>query len=317
MYDKVDSLDPRYMWGGQWTVSHVHVPHLWSYVDYVSKQSYAMLTEESEAHHVVIFVHGFGGHPFKTWCQMQNLITSDDGWKETDAYFIGYNSIRDEVMLSAAYIARIIRQICPEPPGSLFMANVSGATYQLRSYKTTYDSIDLVGHSLGGVVLRAALLQLLRQGFAAVDSSDVTKLPAPYSFPCSARVRLFAPAQGGARIAGLKGMIRHTVGLRALIELYRGNSPSFQELEPGSLLLQALREDINYYADQYPGLNSLHARIAWAQNDRIVTSLPFRHDASYTILDTDHLTVCKPSLTFPAPFTFVNTGILEREDGAL
>ena len=238
-------------------VSHVHVPALARHIAYASDQSYAMLTEESEARHVVIFVHGFGGHPFKTWCQMQNLIPSDDSWKGTDAYFIGYKSIQNEVSLSAAYMARIIRDICPEPPDNLFRVNARSATYQLRSHKTRYESVDLIGHSLGGVVLRAALLELLRQGFAAAGSSDITKLPTSYWVPCSARVRLFAPAQGGARIAGLKGMIRHTVGFKAFIELCRGSSPSFQELEPGSLLLQALREDINYYADQHPGLNSL------------------------------------------------------------
>ena len=42
-------------------VSHVHVPMLSNYIDYVTKDSYAMLTEEPEARHVVILVHGFGG----------------------------------------------------------------------------------------------------------------------------------------------------------------------------------------------------------------------------------------------------------------
>src|SRR5690348_5947355 len=187
-------------------MSHVHVPNLSDYLAYVSGSSYAMLTEESETRHAVIFVHGFGGHPFKTWCQIQNLIDEDDNWKETDAYFIGYKSVRDEIMLSAAYIAHAIRDICPEPPAGLFEVGVSGETCRLRSYKTTYESVDLVGHSLGGVVLRVALLELLRQGFAAAGSHDITMLPISYSLPCSARVRLFAPAQGGARIAGLKGM---------------------------------------------------------------------------------------------------------------
>lgn len=298
-------------------MSHVHVRNLGSHIDYVSGESYALLTEDSEARHVVIFVHGFGGHPFKTWYQMQDLITSDDRWKGTDAYFIGYRSVQDEVMLSAAYMARIIRAICPEPPDDIFKVYARNTTYQFRSHKTRYESVDLIGHSLGGVVLRIALLELLRQGIAAANSSDITELPVSYALPCGAKVRLFAPAQGGARIAGLKGMIRNALGFRALIDLYRGRSPSFQELEPGSLLLQALREDINYYADQYPGLSSVRARIAWAQNDHVVTSLPFRHDACYTILNTNHLTVCKPNRKFFSPFTFANAGILEKEDGAL
>jgi Putative serine esterase (DUF676) len=298
-------------------VGHVHVPELNRHVNYVSDQSYAMLTDTPEARHVVIFVHGFGGHPFKTWFQIQDLITGDDSWKGTDAYFVGYDSTGDEIMLSAAYLAHIIREVCPEPPDSLFKVKVGGETYQLRSTITRYESIDLVGHSLGGVILRTAILELLRKGIAVATSSQVSEIPKPYSIPCNARVRLFAPAQGGVRIAGLKGMLLHTVGLRALVDLYRGNSPSFQELEPGSHLLQALREDTNYYADKYPSLSGLRPGIAWAHNDRVVTSLPFRHDTSYTILETDHVTVCKPTRKFLTPFAFVNSGILEREDGAL
>jgi pimeloyl-ACP methyl ester carboxylesterase len=302
---------------GSSVLSHVHVPDLKRHVSYVTDKSYGLLTGESEARHVAIFVHGFGGHPFKTWSQVQELIAADDRWKGTDIYFIGYDSIRDEVRLSATYLVRIIRQLCPEPPAGIFSVRARERTSHLRADITKYESIDLIGHSLGGVVLRVAVLELLGQGLAAADSDEASEMPSSYFLPCNARMRLFAPAQGGARISGLKGMVRHVVGFQTLVDLFRGRSPSFQELEPGSQLLDALREDTNYYADLYPNLRSFRARICWAHHDDIVTSLPFRHDVSYTMRDTDHLSVCKPSRDFLAPFTFVYAGALEESEGAL
>ena len=298
-------------------MSHIDVPKLNTNISYVSKDSYGMLAEAPEADHAVIFVHGFGGDPFKTWAHMQDLIRSDDNWKGTDAFFVGYDSIREDVMLSARYVARIISQICPKPPVSLFRADVRGTNFQLRPDGTSYKSVDLVGHSLGGVVLRQAVLLLLREGLDAGGSPHLAKIPSSYSAPCSARVLLFAPAQSGARIAGLAGVLSNILGFEQLVKILRGGSPSFQELEPGSPVLQALRDETTYLAEMYPTLRSLRARIAWAHTDRIVTSLDFRHDTSFTILDTRHLSVCKPSHGFRAPFIFVNTGTLTPKDGAL
>jgi pimeloyl-ACP methyl ester carboxylesterase len=300
-------------------VSHILVADLRSHVDHVTNESYAMLTRAPEARHAVIFVHGFGGHPFKTWFRMQELLEADDRWKGTDAFFIGYKSTRDEIMLSARYLARIIRTLLPEPPLSMFRVYRSETTYQLRQDATVYGSADLVGHSLGGVVMRAAILELLRAGIdAAAGSHTPAQMPAACAFACSANLRLFAPAQGGARLAGLKGLARQTLALRGLVDLYGGRSPTFQELQPGSQLLQALREDTNYFADEFPSMSALRARIAWAHHDDVVTSLPFRHDASYTLVNSTHSTVCKPAPPrFIAPFEFVNGAVLDQEDGAL
>jgi hypothetical protein len=298
-------------------MGHQHVDKLREHIDYADHDSYALLSTSPDVHRAAIFVHGYGGHPFKTWCKMQDMISADPNWDNTDAYFVGYDSTGDEVMLSAAYMARIIREICPEPPDGIFKIRSRSAVYRLRGQGTKYSSIDLIGHSLGGVVLRVAILELLKQGFAATGAEDVSQLPAAYALPCSARLRLFAPAQGGARLSGVMGMMRQVAGLRSLVNIYRGGSSSFQELEPGSSVLQMLREDTNSFADRFPQLSGLRARIVWAQRDRVVTSLPFRHDVSYTLLDTDHISVCKPNLKNPAPFAFVSNGVIEHEDGAL
>jgi hypothetical protein len=76
-------------------MSHVFAPILG--FEYLNSNSFAMFTEAPGARRAVVFVHGFAGHPLKTWSRMQDLIATDDTWKETDAYFIGYRSTRDEV----------------------------------------------------------------------------------------------------------------------------------------------------------------------------------------------------------------------------
>ncbi|MFF7251329.1 esterase/lipase family protein [Embleya sp. NPDC008237] len=298
-------------------MSHIDVPKLGTNIDYVSKNSYGMLAEAPEADRAVIFFHGFGGHPFKTWARMQDLIRSDDDWKGTDAFFIGYDSVTDDIMLSARYVSNIIGQIFPKPPGALFRASVGRMHYQLRPDGTSYKSLDLVGHSLGGVVLRQAVLLLLKQGLDAGGSPHLADIPNSYSAPCSARVLLFAPAQGGVRIAGIAGVLGSIPPFKQFVKIIRGGSPSFQELEAGSQVIQSLREDTTHFAEMYPTLRSLRARTVWAHNDRIVTSLDFRHDTSFTILGTHHQSVCKSSPKFRASFVFVSTGTLTQKDGTL
>jgi hypothetical protein len=281
--------------------------------------SFALLTEEPEARRAVVFVHGFGGKPCGTWSQMPEYIAKDDGWKQTDAYFIGYNSTRDAVMLSATYLTSFIQAICPVPPMKLFRVDdrKSDKKWLVRSEPPHYDSIDLVGHSLGGVVLRAAILKILKNGLTASGSDDTSKLDPGSALACNAKMRLFAPAQGGARIAGLIGLAARAPVLRDIVDLFRGRSPSFQELSPEQQLLSVLRDNTNYYADRYPELTALRASIAWAHHDDIVTAISYRHDAEITVRDTNHKTICKPWDKFPAPFYFLNAGTLTTDEGAI
>jgi pimeloyl-ACP methyl ester carboxylesterase len=290
-----------------------------SFDDLVDKNSFAFLTEE-EARRAVVFVHGYGGNPSGTWSQMPQCIENDKGWKNTDAYFIGYNSRGDEVMKIAEQIAAFILAICPVPPTDLFrVAALKSAAkpFWLRSGTTKYSEIYLVGHSLGGVVVRAAIVDMLRNGLARSGSNDISKLTEARSLACHAKLRLFAPAVGGARLAGLIGFFASLPILSAIVKAYRGWSPSFTELGPENQLLNTLRNQTEGYTNQYPELAALRASIAWADDDDIVQGMSYMYDATTRIRNTNHTTVCKPSTRFRAPFTFVNNGFLTQEEGAV
>ncbi len=278
-------------------------------IPWMANNSYALLTEEPVATRAAIFIHGFWGHPFATWARVQDFIATDDRWKGTDAYFLGYDTVRDDIMLSARCLERAICTIFPQPPEALLK-------HRLPT-RTQYEQLVFVAHSLGGIVLRTALLELIKKDDAIRRSTATGSPPTEYARACDAEVVLFAPAQGGIRLAGLKGLARHTLGLRALVDMFSGLSPSLQEMEPGSPTLQALREYTDYYADRYPDLQGMRARIVWAHRDTVVVSLPFRHDISHVLRFTDHSDVCKPYRGFEAPFSFINGDVLDLEDGAL
>jgi triacylglycerol esterase/lipase EstA (alpha/beta hydrolase family) len=136
-------------------VTHVRVSLKHSCFRDLEDNSFALLTERPEPQRAVVFVHGFGGNPSGTWSQMPRYIENDDGWNDTDAYFVGYRSTGDEVMLSADYLVSFIETILPQPPMRVFRVNVpkSDKTFLIRSESPRYSSVDFIGHSLGGVVM--------------------------------------------------------------------------------------------------------------------------------------------------------------------
>jgi hypothetical protein len=269
-----------------------------------------MLAANDYADHAVIFVHGYGGHPVKTFSRARDLIEVDDNWMHTDAYFVGYASTSDETMLSAAYLANFLRTIVPDPPATLFKAYAPSVQtwFELRETATKYKTVQIISHSLGAVITRAAILILIRNRIAAAGTAvETLDTDSAFGVQSRADLCLFAPAQGGARLADLVGVASNIIGVRGLVNLYRGKSPTFQELEGGSLVLSSIMNDTNFYADRYPEIPALRARIAWAHHDSIVSAVPYRCDSTMTVLDTDHMSVCKPHPKFRVPFDIMSS----------
>ena len=63
----------------------------------------------------VVFIHGFGGHPHKTWVHFQSLCHQGAWWDGADLYFFNYRSVRDHIQDSSMRLKRFVESIAQEP----------------------------------------------------------------------------------------------------------------------------------------------------------------------------------------------------------
>lgn len=270
--------------------SHVLVSRLSRRIPESSDPSFALVSTSANVDCAAVFVHGFGGHPDKTWRSFPDLIRTDPRWANTDAYFFAYSSIDDEISLSADYLRSFISSVAPQPPAAIYEITAQRGLISIRDFPGEYSRLKLIGHSEGGVVIRTAVLEAVKRCAASPSATAFCD-----ELLALAEVSLFAPAIAGARLAGNLGRVLNTVGVRAAWRTFNGGSPACQELEPTSTLLRTLREDTTHFAEATAGMPALKARIIWAHRDEIVSSIPYRHDVSWRSLRTTHSTVCKPS----------------------
>ena len=269
----------------------------------------ALLATSESVSTAAVFVHGFGGKPDTTWTDFAGLIEGDPQWQGCDVYFLAYPSVTSELTLSAGYIRKFLERILPEPPDGLLSVRLDGRDHRIRTNPGCYERLILVGHSEGGVVLRALVRDALKQHVAEARLGGPPSAAASaLGQICLSDLRLFAPALTGARIAGRWGIIAAAAGLRQAISLLRRRSPAMQELKPGGLLLQGLRDDTTYFAQEHAHFTGLRAQIAWAHHDKVVTSLGYRHDTECRIRGRTHLNNCKPDAGYRIPIELVMDG---------
>lgn len=103
---------------------------------------------EKEA--VVIFAHGFTGDVVKTWDGFEELLTNDDELGKHDFYFWGYPT---ELNLKYA----ITKYFWEDDPNINTIGG--GLRTLLNTVAETHKKIILVGHSMGGLVIQAFILE--------------------------------------------------------------------------------------------------------------------------------------------------------------
>jgi hypothetical protein len=271
-------------------------------VDFAN-DGYALLATGTEASVAVIFVHGFGihgfgGHPEKTWLQFQTLMDSVEGsrmfpwWTTYDAYFYSYDSKR-QIGPNTADLLNFIDGVFPVPRWKKIGA--SGIEELVRRY----GSLVLVGHSEGGVLIRSAILRHIQ----ANGEEHNRRLPHDI---LDAHLRLFAPALWGALISGWKGVLLRSSILRDLVQPYLCQSPAYQQLAQNSPLLDEIRRRTVDLAKKNPDIRGLRAKNVFGVDDEFVcmealeTDPPALYEPNCT-----HESVCKPSNRYLTPLAFV------------
>lgn len=230
---------------------------------------------------LVVFVHGFAGSAVKTWRAFYEGQARYGWWRESDLLFVGYRSLHDEVGYVASTLRVLVGRAFPSPQDGML---------PLRQGDIPYARLVLVGHSLGGVILRMALLEELR----AQPSSPLL----------AAALLLFSPATGGFVPSGLLGAFRE-LGLWSAVEAVLSGAPSYNLLRRKIDDLARLRGDTEQAALTHPWLPSLSSWTLWATPDRVVATGGYVTDAPPEWENLGHTRVCKPGPTYTRPWEFI------------
>ena len=146
-----------------WVVSSVKM----EYMDAMAPMGgTACLSAAEGADSAIIFVHGFKGHPLKTWGRLPEIACAQGAfWEKADLYFFPYKAEKLHVDQSAHMLRKFLSSIFPDPPVRMFARSLKDYDWtlslssrlpeaQIRPGPYHYSKLYLVGHSLGGLIIR-------------------------------------------------------------------------------------------------------------------------------------------------------------------
>ena len=287
--------------------------------------SYALLTEDPEA--AAVFVHGFRGHPRKSWFDFQGLIDELQGkfpaWGKCDLFFYSYPSHDQIKPLAENFLAFLIR-LFPQygTRGDFFGLRLPWQDFTLPSgrriitrpidTRQAYKRLILVGHSTGALIIREAVLQTLRPLIASLDKTTWEK----YLFILNAFLRFFAPAHRGAMCAGPLGGVLHLPVSEWVLAFWLYSNPLFRNLQPGSPVLEDIRRETEELQKTFPDIPALRASSLFGAKDVIVYMGKYKNDVDCpTEPWRTHTSVCKPRRDYIKPLEFVIDAIARRATG--
>lgn len=247
----------------------------------------------------MVFVHGFGGSATGTWREFPSSGQVAEWWQESDMLFVGYESTKDSIPAVASRLRLNLDQFYPTPFQTAMV--VGGASARVDT-TAEYQELVLVGHSLGGLVARRALVDAAQTW---IDDHD--GIPQERPKILDAQLRLFSPANAGFRAAGLLGAIM-ALGPFGAIDSFLRRSSAYTDLQPGSTTLTDTRRRTELMTRR-DGMEALRARILWANPDDVV--IPERYDSDFVDAFEDgqsHQSICKPHQEYQLPWRFTETG---------
>jgi pimeloyl-ACP methyl ester carboxylesterase len=299
---------------------------------------YALLSNQLPKRTAAVFIHGFDGDPSGTWQHLQSmldLMAVCHPWiLHTDFYFYGYTNFDTLLQANAQECLAFIRRVFPSPRIELFNTSVLGwsfSTDQLQQRLSAerqvlvpdkYERLLLVGHSLGGALLRLAVWEAFRDAVNANPPAIGQQYPDP-KFDgrlidtdqfLSADLCLFAPAHLEISESSVLGVIARILRKipyfgEVLLGAIGLALPVFPTVSGGDQVLSDVRNYTEGAWDQHRYVPALRARIMWGGSDRIVNAWGFKHDSPVEYVNgVGHMTICKPSWDFTRPFDFLSYG---------
>src|SRR5215472_10892432 len=114
--------------------------------------SYVLAAPSLPPTSALIFVHGFGGDSVGTWQHVQELVDVppyDTILASSDLFFYDYECTRNKIERSADRLNDFITQILDDRSS-------------IHTGQPPYQSVHLIGHSAGAVVIRQLMLELVK-----------------------------------------------------------------------------------------------------------------------------------------------------------
>lgn len=227
---------------------------------------------------LIFFVHGFGGDNAKTWLNFPALMLDDPRHARDDLIFLGYESRRQAAKASGGLLFQRSNEFLSHP--DRFKDSIG----RPRSRDFSYEKIVLVGHSLGGAVIRHMILEALARECQWLDQTALI---------------FFAPATAGARVERLVSLavgVNPGTFLPFLHLAFRLKWPVIDDLTIGSpFLMEISQRTQRAIQDGHRTAQSRETFFGTRENiiDLASADLPF--DRPYTYLEHySHVDVCKP-----------------------
>jgi pimeloyl-ACP methyl ester carboxylesterase len=228
--------------------------------------------------YALVFVHGYRGHAIKTWSKFDQMLPARNKAQDYDLFFYGYNCTSSNTTAESTFLCDFLNDLFNSP------SRVASDSLPREAGRGSfsYQHVVLVGHSIGAIICRRALL------FAR----DLK-----YGWMPSTRLVFFAPANNGATISEL---LKEMSWFRFSKTLINYNSPLINEVAKGSSFIIQLNQDVINAFNQ--GAVYLKAkRVVIAQKEKVVDNnkICVIDPNALPVRGTTHTTVCKPRRSSP------------------
>lgn len=273
------------------------VGHAYSQIRH-SLASFAMVSK-FRPRRLVVFVHGWRGNASTTWGDFVAPPPDRLWWSEADLLFVEYDSVNEHVTAASDRLRAKLEDFYPVPHLDMLVRD----GIQVRNDITTpYEELILVGHSLGGLVLRRAM----------VDSLDEWRMA---GYPVATRpsildgsLRFFSPASAGFSPSGALGAL-NSAPMWWVVEMFLNHGSGYKDLQPGGSIIVNTRRRTEAYSHSAEHRRSVAANILWANPEKVVATERYDTDILTRTADgTSHRSVYKPSTGYSIPFRFVEIG---------